>query len=931
MHTWSRTILAAATVAAVLVTAGCGGGPTPPTAPSPGSFDVRVSAGSPVAGAIVTVYAISDSTGAIDGTAGAGGVLGSAGPTDSSGRVSVPTRPYAGPVQVVASGLALYYADPASPPDSSGAPVYVQMPASFTMSSYVTRFTAGEAMVVPVTLYTTLADHAALAYARGLSPTHPAKANLTDAIRARDPLFVQHITTLAAGWDPAALRTTVPADLARAPHSLVNSAFAAIFDVALNGLARDRAVLATYGSSGLGITAPVLLQILEADLDADGVLDGKGEGGKPLALPGATGRPLDGQFLRMPMAMALDGWARRADLNKSGIGPGDLLAGNVYEAIVRDSSALFADPPAGSVDALIDRAPPIVTWEVEPAVAVTTPEVTLTVRATDDRSGVSRVLGQAGTNSPVEGTPQGADTWTLTLGLLPGPNRISVWAEDAAALPNSGRFMSGPHELATTVFWDFSDPSIAYNTAFASYRDERGMTVGKDTAGLALVPAVHEYADPTPLTIPSAGGHVYKAATRLGWVAPPTAAVLEDPVSGNPDNIPVLQFWVPYVEGVDAPIVSATYAVSIACAGCSYADATGPLWPSPSQAPGVLLFDLPLSSNLVPALPYLPAAATLAVTVRVSDAAGNQSSVTPVSLTFHTIGGPLAISEDLSYPGQREPRSTYPYTIATGLYSDLFALSPAAFLPEQQVRLIRYLVSNPAPSSVALALPRIAGGWRMVETWPGSAGTPLGTVTYPVANIVCSRAPTCGGTTPIAYGGGSAGGGCGTSPPHNMTPATDNPVVVSGDLATFAYAQNQGVDLAPAVRTPAGQVVVPPAEGGAPGVVALYVGRPAGAPARSYVLPWTGSGYQYVVEDAWTKIWQGTTVCCDYDAESRRCFQFAAPTTWAGTRFIRTLAAGVDSLEGSFEIVTNGMSGAVVVGEANTVGGVVSVTRAIPH
>jgi hypothetical protein len=342
-------------------------------------------------------------------------------------------------------------------------------------------------------------------------------------------------------------------------------------------------------------------------------------------------------------------------------------------------------------------------------------------------------------------------------------------------------------------------------------------------------------------------------------------------------------------------------------------------------------FDLPLSSNLVPGLAALPGPASLTATVTLTDAAGRSTTATPVSLTFHTIGDPLAISEDTSYPGQGDPRSTYPYAISTGLYSTLFTLDPAAFLPEQQVRLVRYLVSNPGPASVALALPSIPGGWAMVETWPGSAGTPLGTVTYTLTSVTCSAAPTCSGMTPIAYWGGSAGSGCGTSPPHNVTPETDAPVVTGGDLSSFAYVQSAGVDLAPAPRTPAGHVVVPGAAGGTPGVIALYIGRPVSPPPRGYVLPWNGSVYQYVVEDAWVKISQGATACCDYDPESRKCFRYDTPSTWSGTRFFRTLASGVDALSGTFELVTSGMSGSAVIGEPNTVAGVVSVTRNIPH
>ena len=77
----SRGRSAAATIAGVFASAtiaSCGAGTPVSTARLPDKIEVRISAGAPVAGATVTVYAISDVTGLPDGTVGAGGVLGSA-------------------------------------------------------------------------------------------------------------------------------------------------------------------------------------------------------------------------------------------------------------------------------------------------------------------------------------------------------------------------------------------------------------------------------------------------------------------------------------------------------------------------------------------------------------------------------------------------------------------------------------------------------------------------------------------------------------------------------------------------------------------------------------------------------------------------------------------------------------------------------------
>jgi hypothetical protein len=86
-----------------------------------------------------------------------------------------------------------------------------------------------------------------------------------------------------------------------------------------------------------------------------------------------------------------------------------------------------------------------------------------------------------------------------------------------------------------------------------------------------------------------------------------------------------------------------------------------------------------------------------------------------------------------------------------------------------------------------------------------------------------------------------------------------------------------------------------------------------------------------LVEDAWVKISEGALVCCDYDPESRRCFQSAAPSTWSGARFYRTLVSGVDSLAGTFDVVTNAVSSGASIGEPNTVASSISVNRSISH
>jgi hypothetical protein len=798
------------------------------------------------------------------------------------------------------------------------------------LTSYLQKWPTGTAGPVPVTMLTTLADHEALAVARGLHPSRPRASTIREALGVRDPLLAAHVAPVTV-WPAAAFRTLEPSSLSTASRSLDSAALAGIFDVALHQLARDLSAQAGYSPGAPGQTAASLLNLLAADLDADAILDGRGAGGAQLFVEGAQPVPLDAQSLRLPLAKALDTWIR-GSRNQSGITETDLLAAKVYASMVLDGSDLFAAPPAGDLSSVVDHTPPLVAWVTSPPEAIARPSVHLVVAATDGQSGVGRVMASVGNGLPLAASQQVDGTWSLDLPLAPGPNVVTAWAEDQTrAVANSGRYAGAPYELTAVVISDVVGPAIGYSADGSGYWDERGMTVAADPGGLAVTPARYRLAGTGPTRIPAAGGAVYKTPARLVWASPPTAADLEDLSGGNADNIPVLQFWNAFVEGVDAPIAQATYSITFDCPTCSGAPVAGALWPSPRSDPGRQFWDLPLSAALVPGLAVLPGPARVSVTVTITDVAGNSTVATLVSFDFHLIGDPVAAVEDGSFPFKNDPKSTYPYTIASGLYANLFSVNLATFLPEERVRLVRFLVSNPAPVPVALTLPFIPDGWSARETWSGTAGLSLGTRSYVPTRTVCTNAPTCGGATPVLFLGGSAGVGCGASPPHAQTPATDVPIVGQGGLTSFAYNQAQGWDSSPAQQVAPTQVVVPAASGGAPGVVALYFGRPASLPSRTYLLPWNGSSFEYLVEDAWVRTSQGASICCEYDAELRRCMQSDAPSTWAGTRFQRHLAAGDDVLTGTFQVTTQPLSGTTLIGEQSPTPGSLSLARTIHH
>jgi hypothetical protein len=313
-----------------------------------GTVDVRLSAGNPIAGASVAVYAIDDATGAVLTSVGSAGVLGSGGPTDAGGRalITLSAENYAGPVRVIASGSSLQYSDPGI----SSPLTNISVPSSFTFSSLLANYATGSGITVPITLWTTLADHEALAVAGGRHAGHPGTRPVSEALSIRDPLFVSHITTNTTSWPLTALRTTVPTALNDTPRTLVDSVYASLFDVALNVLGHDVAARAGYSYSSTTINAITLAQLLEQDLDADGQFDGKGPSGATLITSGATPVSLDAQLLRVPLATALDTFIYDTTLNKTGLTRTDLTNAGVYDTISTDASDLFGAPPSGTFD-----------------------------------------------------------------------------------------------------------------------------------------------------------------------------------------------------------------------------------------------------------------------------------------------------------------------------------------------------------------------------------------------------------------------------------------------------------------------------------------------------------------------------------------------------------------------------------------------------
>ncbi len=936
----ARHLLAGLGLAAAGV--GCGGGSPVQATSTPAVITVQVSAGGPVSGATVTVYAISDATGQVNNSAGAGGVLGSAGPTDDAGQVTVSIRPSSGPVQVVAGGPALSYPDPTAPAGPQGLAPSVQVPAAFLFTSFVSQVKPGAP--VPLTLFTTLADHAALAYARGLHSTHPAKTTISEALATRDPLFVTHITRTVAAWDPTSLRSTVPAPLTAGPQSLVDSAFAAIFDVALNQLARDTSTRAGYGSGAGGLTATTLLQLLEDDIDADGRLDGLTFGGRTVATPGATPVVMDAQFLRHPLAVALAGWSRNGQVNKSGISDADLVGAQVFRSMVEDNSDLFGSAPTLPFDPL-DRTPPALTMSAPPSQYTSSSVIRLSLTA-QDPSGVKAVYALVGATRHQGQLVDGA--WQVEVALpAVGHNGITLWAEDLAEpATNTGLGAGPPYEQELDVTFDPDPPQAVFDGSFASYADERSATVQAGVDGLAKVPAAYVVG---PKGAIQNGADVYKVATRLGAGGPLDAAELE---STNAANIPVLRFSVPFNPRTDAPITRAAFTVTPSCPGCgSLPVATGQLLASPSDGAQALLFDLPLSLETVPALGQLQGPATLSVALDLADAAGNSATIGGFGVTFHVIGGPLSIVEDVAYPGYGDPRSTFPYrlggmTSGVDTYSTLFDPSSPAFYGGQ-VRLVRYLVSNPAPTPVAFRpafLQAPSGSWKVTETWlrrswvdqptqfprngPSTSTTrvidgftfyqslywalPYGTLGARLARSETAAHP-CGNPpvgTPAHRVGDSASRWTCLADSIWNTPTVGSFASAPVTPVVFAGPQQGGGEVVPPTTDTAGtSLIVPAAAGASPGSVVIYLTRPiAAGRTRPLHMNLLGNANTYET----------------YDYEVASPFEVWTTTTTTGQasymvhvlfRSGEYLESTAETVEGSLSLTTQGFGLAGLFGE----------------
>jgi len=652
---------------AVAALAACGGGEgASPKKTSDGGKITGLVVKGVVQNATVTAYRL-------DASLTRGAALGY-GPTGADGTFSLSVPPYNGPVEVVANGGT--YLE-----EAVGVPVQLTR----ELSSVIPSFQSGSTASVTLTPVSSIAASFARAeVSRG--------ALLADAVASA----WTHVNNHFGGLD---WRTITPTDLTPNDPVTVTMSDATKAGLVLAGLSQSARVLSESSglSPGTSVTGATLAGAAVDDA-RDGTLNGVGPGGA--LSQGSVG--LTGQTLRRSLGQAVLQFVQ-SDRNHTQLTGADVLS--LATAVAANSDPYLFCPNqianAGCAGGPIELTPAAIAF-VDPPTFVGTTTVTLKVTASQPVAGVSAVYAQtAAAIGQVPGVLADG-VWTIAgIPLVEGPNIISVWGVDGAG----GGSIANAATL--TITRDTVPPAPYAQAAAPAYYDERAMVL----AG-ATVPAQYRFPEGATKVAPIMAGGIYKSTARLAWTTTPSPAVLE---TTNPDNTPYIQFAVP-VGNTQAPIASATYSIRV-----GEDTKTGNLlaWQSPASSPTTAYFDVPLSANIVPAIATSTGTLTVGIAATFVDAAGNTGEVGPINVPYAVIAPPLLVQEDTAYGTYNDPKSAFPYTRATNTYLTLWNPAQTVFFGGE-VRLVRYVVTNPSAVPVAISptVTQGAGGsWRGVEEW----------------------------------------------------------------------------------------------------------------------------------------------------------------------------------------------------------------------
>lgn len=823
LQTWAGVILLA-----VLTACGTEGG-------RGGRITAMISVGAPIEGAKARVYAIDSMTGnPVEGRAG-GAVLAEARGSDASGRIDVhfpEDTTWNGPIQVVITGAELSYIDPTL---SSGIEnKVVVLPKDFRLTSLIQRYQTGTELTVPVTLWTSLADEAVLAYARGANPASLEKVPLESAIPVVDDLFAKHLSR-PQSWD---LRTSIPISTLTSAGPARNTVYAALSDVAIIKLAHQISGSTDIWANST-LTAYELLDLLRLDI-SDGLFDGRHKDAQLIARQAEY--ELSASTTRVELANALDSFID-SPANLTGLTRTTLQGLGILKNIALDTSILY---PPEQDPTVADTVPPTVTLEAPLPEFPSTDTLLIKMSARDERGKVRRVrVRQRAVDftNEYEAAWVGG-VWEVLVSLKAGPNELDIWAEDTAIPVNSGETWNSPHRIRGVVFLDQSAPTVRLRGVHCYYSELR--------APLKIE------ADGTP-TVPGAlklrGARVdlytqpeihktYVTSTWGGSDLPPAGIDLE---GLNPRNLPFRRFSVSDSgEGPQSPLKSATWTIE-ASDGTTTDVSTGNAIPSEAQFPDGPSFNIVFTRETIPLLETTTASTVnLKVHITARDEAGNTTVSAPFELRYHLVATPLAYIKDETFAATYRADSLYIYSRVDKKYELLFKGNS---LPERLAKLGRIEIFNPWPLPVAVQQSN-ALEYRISEDWHNSLTSidPASVVSsdghtftrfekwasQPTPGINMSNSclarfdSACGlgwaGTSHLRHDIGSTTRltcGSGTTPPSpgwmGIRQASNATVRYLLDEAPRKALQQELID---------GQlvVVIPPASGSAPGYVAAFPG-----------------------------------------------------------------------------------------------------------
>lgn len=595
----------------------------------------------------------------------------------------------------------------------------------------------------------------------------------------------------------------------------------------------------------------------------------------------------------------------------------------------------------------VDRTAPQVTIDLisPPPEYTKNNTVSFSVVATDGTSGagVKQVYASVnGANPPFLGVQSASDSdsWSFAnLPLAQGRNVITVYADDLAMPSNSG--IGTANASSFTVIYDVAAPTVT-RVPVQSYVSEQAIDFQRNSDGSPVMPVA--YTTPTSTKTDVNGPtEIFKLSQRLSCGSTtPTGSALE---TTNVNNLPFWQFAVNYDQATESPIVSARFRVMLQNQP-SFEPAVD-LVPAARTGTGQVYFDLPLCTELIPKL-FQTLNQPMTVQIQVTDGAGNVGTSTFSTPVLRVSSPPVAVVEDANYASLNDAKSLYVYRRAAQNYQQLF--DPANSALASGVRVLRYIIYNPATQPIAVKTVQTNGIHSLTESWQSATfalnSSMTGGSTYALDGQSFSLAPAwdsapqsrastacslpaaqvypCGaqnrdGNYPYHQVGSTTQFACRNVP---LPPYATSVSIPEGQpFVTLSYlkpSSTAGGETTAADTIGTGYVLLPAASGNTPGKIVLYVTMPrattstSARAARPLLFQANAVDpalrYQYWYADFWS--WTGQSAYqCGTTADTQ-LMQYAA------NRWYEQLQSATESVTYAHNVFT-----VATVPDANQAGG----------